>query len=317
MQTRKTIFMFPGQGSQYFQMGRALFEEDEVFRESMLELDSMAEQLTGHSVMQTLYFAGHGVMQAFDRTLLTHPAIFMVEYALAQSLISTGISPDMTCGTSVGAFAAATVSGFIRVEDALKAILGQANALEECCEPGGMVAILSNPTLFDQDFLSDRSELAGINFASHFVISAPDREISGIETDLKRRCITYQRLPVSFAYHSRWIERARQACEASLSLIEYRSATLPMMCCEQVTLLTQLPAGYLWHAARRPMRFLEAAAKLEQHGAHRYIDVGPSGTLATFLKYALPRASQSSVHSILTPFGRDLQNISALAQTCH
>jgi len=63
---------------------------------------------------------------------------------------------------------------------------------------------------------------------------------------------------------------------------------------------------------RRPIRFRESTARLEQRGACRYIDVGPAGTLATFLKYGLPATATSTVHSILTPFGFDQKNLAAL-----
>src|SRR5260370_1040196 len=117
--------MFSGQGSQYFQMGRELFEKNDTFRDWMVRLDDMARRLSGRSVIGILYSDLHGKGDPFDRTLLTHPAIFMVEYSLAQSLIHAGVCPDIVLGVSLGSFAAATVAGFIGVEDALTAVMRQ------------------------------------------------------------------------------------------------------------------------------------------------------------------------------------------------
>src|SRR5215470_15781398 len=208
MQISETVFMFSGQGSQYFQMGKELFEKNTTFRNWMLRLEDIARGGIGRSVVETLYSGELGKGDSFDQTVLTHPAIFMVEYSLAQTLIQAGLWPDMVLGVSLGSFAAAAVAGFIDVEDALTAVIRQATAFEERCEPGGMIAVLADPALFAEDFLRGHSELAAVNFSTHFVVSARRDELAEIEAALKERNIGYRRLPVSFPFHSQWIEKA-------------------------------------------------------------------------------------------------------------
>jgi len=306
------VFMFSGQGSQYYQMGRELFEKDNTFHNWMVQLDEIARRSSGTSVISALYSSVHTKGDPFDRTLLTHPAIFMVEYSLAQTLLEAGIEPDMVLGTSLGSFAAAAVAGFIEVEDALNAVMRQAIAFEECCEPGGMTAVLADPALFDRDFLSGRSELASVNFSSHFVVSAKKNELDEVETALRKHNINYQRLPVSYPFHSRWIEKARAPFESFMRSVQYKKGQLPLVCCDKAAILSGLSDQFFWNVVRHPIHFREATARLEQQGARVYIDVGPSGTLATFLKYGMPATSRSTVHAILTPFGRDQKNLSAL-----
>ncbi|HET9483946.1 MAG TPA: acyltransferase domain-containing protein, partial [Xanthomonadales bacterium] len=132
---KKTVFLFSGQGSQHFQMARALFEHEPVFRRWMLRLDGVVRDLADESVVEALYDDANDRSAAFDRLALTHPAIFMVEYALARALIDAGVEPDMTLGTSLGSFAAAAVAGFVDPEHALAAVVQQAAALETCCGP--------------------------------------------------------------------------------------------------------------------------------------------------------------------------------------
>jgi len=314
---RRTVFMFSGQGSQYFQMGRELFDKNDTFRQWMTHLDAVAGRSSGKSVVETLYGTGRK-SDVFDRTLLTHPAIFMVEYSLAQSLMHTGITPDIVLGASLGSFAAAAVAGFIGVEDALNAVIQQAAFLESCCEPGGMLAVLADPVLLTEKFLSENSELAGINFSSHFVISARQPGLAGIEAELRKRAITHQRLPVSFAFHSRWIDQAQAPFAPFMPPTRSAQGRLPLVCCEQAAVLTDLSNDYFWRVVRHPIRFRETMAQLERYGVHRYVDVGPAGTLATFLKYGLPTTSKSTVHAILTPYGQDQKNLAALvASTRH
>jgi hypothetical protein len=60
------------------------------------------------------------------------------------------------------------------------------------------------------------------------------------------------------------------------------------------------------------MRFRDTLRHLERQGPHRYIDVGPSGTLATFVKYGMGAESTSSSHALLTPYGHDRRNLEAM-----
>lgn len=307
----KTVFMFSGQGSQYFQMGKDLFEQHNVFRDWMRRLDDMAWSINGTRVNEAIY--GSPKSDVFARTRLTHPAIFMVEYALAQCLMHEGIEPDLVLGASLGSFTAAAVSGSLTVEQAMAAVLEQAAGFERECLPGGMIAVLGAPDLYEQEaFLRDRSELAGINFHSHFVVSAEFDELDIIEAELKRRDLTFQRLAVSYAFHSRWIDKAGAGFRAFMRGVSVKPAAIPMVCCQRAAVLNQLPDDYFWRVVRHPIRFNETVALLERQGSHRYIDVGPSGTLAAFIKYSLAQDSRSSMHAILTPFGREHRNFAAL-----
>ena len=314
MGAMKTVFMFSGQGSHYFQMGRPLFDADPVFRERLLQLDAVAQRVAGLRVLEAIH--GSGKAETFDRTLLTHPAIFMLEVALAQRLMHDGLQPDLVLGASLGSFAAAVIAGHLDAGDAMAAVIEQARAFEAACAPGGMVAVLGDPRLHEEDFLHRRSELAGINFDGHFVVSAAQAELEPIEAGLKLRGVTYQRLAVSFAFHSRHADAARERFTAFMRQLPRAGGTLPLVCCAQARTLDRLPDDFFWHAVREPLRFRDAVRHLEAQGAHRYVDLGPSGTLATFVKYALPPGSASRAHAILTPYGQDLKNLAALRAAC-
>lgn len=305
----KTVFMFSGQGSQYYQMGRQLFDDNAVFRQSMLRLDDLAYAHAGERIVDAIY--AHGKADVFDRTRLTHPAIFMVEYSLAQALIDAGVQPDLVLGASMGSFAAAAVAGHIAVDDALVAVLEQAMAFEATCARGGMLAVLGAPALFDEPFMQ-RSTLAGINFDGHFALAAADAELDLICHELTRRDVNHQRLAVAYAYHSPAIDPAEPRFGAFMDRVARRKGQVPLVCCERAATLTDLPPDFYWRAVRHRLRFQQAIGHLERQGRHRYIDLGPAGTLATFVKYGLDPASASSAHALLTPYGRDSKNLAAL-----
>lgn len=312
MSTNGTVFMFSGQGSQYFQMGRELFEKNEVFRAWMRRLDEAARPQVGASVVDALYDGARGKGDAFDRTLFTHPAVYMVEIALARTLIEAGLKPDLVLGASLGSFAAAAIAGCVGIEEGLSAVIRQAQAFERHCPPGGMIAVMAEPTLYDTLQLRGRCTLAAVNFSSHFTLSGASADLDAIERELKQRNTTYMRLPVSFAFHSSGIDAAREPYLASIAAIPVRPASLPIACCERAQVVSAIPAGFFWSVAREPIRFREMIETLEREGPRRYIDVGPAGTLATFLKYILPSTSASTMRAVLTPYGQDQRNLDAI-----
>lgn len=310
MPPANTVFMFSGQGSQYFQMGRRLYQDDDVFRRWMIHLDDFAREWCGESVIDVIH--SRGKAEAFDRTAHSHPAIFMVEYALARCLIERGVRPDLCLGASLGSFAAAAVAGHVSVEDAMQAVLAQAEAFEGHCERGAMIAILADPALYAQPFLSERSELAAVNFSGHFAVAAPQAALAPIEEELRARAISFQRLAVSYAFHSRWIEPAQAPFAAATAALPLGRGALPVVCCEQAAVLDELPQDFFWRVVRQPIRFGDAIAQLERSGPHRYLDLGPSGTLATFAKYLLPQGTRSTTQALMTPYGQDEKLMAAV-----
>ncbi len=308
----KTVFLFSGQGSQHFQMARALFDHDTHFRAEMIRLDAIVRALSGMSVIAALYNDANPKSAAFDALELTHPAIFMVEYALAQTLIARGIRPDLCLGASLGSFAAAAIAGFIDAEQALAAVVQQAAALEACCEPGTMIAVLADTAVFEREGLHELAELAAVNFAAHFVVSVPLDRVAALESRLKARQIAFQRLPVAVAFHSRGIDAAQAPFDLFLQSLRIQTGTLPLVCCDRVAVLHELPADFFWQVVRRPIRFGAAVELLEREHACEYIDIGPSGTLATFLRYLLPAQRKPAIHAVLSPFGNDEARLVAL-----
>lgn len=314
MAKRSVVFMFSGQGSQYYQMGRELFEQHASFRAHLRELDVAARDLLGLSIIERLYDEQRKKTDVFDQTTLSHPAIFMVEVALAKALADEGILPDYVLGASMGTFAAAVVAGCLDMDQALRAVIAQARVIDARCQPGIMIAILANPEMHaTQPWLRENSEVASFNFSSHFVVAAPQDRLALLESSLRKENANFQKLPVSRAFHSRWIDEAQAHYRDFLQTLPLKSAAQPMVCCIQAGLRSTIGQDYFWTAAREPIRFEQTITALEQGQSWRYVDVGPSGTLATFVKYNLSsRASSSDVYSILTPFGQGMKNLQLL-----
>lgn len=306
---RRTVFIFSGQGSQYFQMGRGLYEQNRTFKSWMDRMDMQVRDTLGASIVQALY-GERGKGYPFDDIRLTHPAIFMVEYALAQTVIENGVEPNYTLGASLGTLAALTVSGCISVEDSLSFVARQALVIHECCPRGGMFVVFAAPEIFENSqFLQARSVIAGQNFASHFVLSAPEANLSSIEAYLTRKGITYQRLPVLYPFHAPWIDPVREKMIEVMKGFCVRNCSVPAVCCALGKTVQEVSAAYFWKVMRKEVAFMRTVAWMEEQGPFDYVDLGPSGTLATFLKYLLGEKSGARIHSMMTPYTRDPEQL--------
>lgn len=313
MKTHKIVFMFSGQGSQYFQMAKALYRRDPVFTEWLDRLDQMVIGLLGKSVIDTVFSPDKKIGDPFDCLELSHPAIVMWEYALAQMLIEDGIEPDFVFGTSLGEYVAAAVAGILPVEDVLRLIVEQAEIVLSHCPEGRMLTILDSPRLFHRHaYLRQHSELASVNYHSHFVVSGAPADISAICAHLKTADITHQVLPVPFAFHSSLVDEAEiPFLNAVGQARHFNSPEFPYISGVKGTEAEEFDAAYFWDVVRQPIRLPEAVEFLEAGGPCAYVDLGPSGTNANFVKHNLPEDAVSKCFPIITPFGGELKRLEA------
>ncbi|AOY76252.1 acyltransferase domain-containing protein [Clostridium formicaceticum] len=312
------VFMFSGQGSQYYQMGKALFVQHPVFQKWMLKLDKTMQEISGNSIIDQLYNEKNSVAEEFNDILYTYPATFMVEYALAQVMLESGIEPDYVLGTSMGEFASAAVAGVIEVEEIMELVIKQAQSIEYHCSQGGMLAIIHDYSLFQENSLIyNNSELASVNFDTHFVVSGRMDKLKMIEGFLKNSGIIYQMLSVSYGFHSSLIDPAASSYLSYLKNKFYQKPQIPLVSCANGTILTQLPNEYFWEIVRKPIKFPEAIRELEKEKGEKliYLDLGPGGTLANFAKRNIDINSQSKPYTIMTPFGKDIKNFEVILKT--
>jgi hypothetical protein len=100
----------------------------------------------------------------------------------------------------------------------------------------------------------------------------------------------------------------RDAALEVLGTLQYRQPSIPIVCCARTAALDAVTPESIWNTVRKPIEFERTIVELERHGSHDYVDVGPAGTLVTFLKYTLPPTSASRRYPLLSPFGRELEN---------
>ncbi|MWV45359.1 acyltransferase domain-containing protein [Paenibacillus sp. HJL G12] len=309
---KPVVFMFSGQGSQYYQMGRDLFLDDPTFRHWMLTLNDVYKELSGASILHQLYGSERRKSGTFDRLTLTHPAIFMVEFALAMTLMERGIIPDYVLGASLGEFVSCAVAGIFDYHDALACVVKQAEIVEATCREGGMLAVLQSKDLYEQEpDLYRKSELAAINYSSHFVVSGLADALAEIEGYLKVHESLYQRLSVRYAFHSSFIDPAKKAFTAFSKSQTFRRPEMNLISCLTGGPIHEVNNDFFWNIAREKIDFPHALEYLScTCDGFVLLDLGPSGTLANFAKHHPNAALKADIIPIMSPYqhaGKQLQ----------
>lgn len=279
----------------------------------MDKLDQIYCKMTGTSLIKSLYDSNRNRSEVFDYILQTHPAIFMVEYSLAQTLIEMGIYPDYVLGASLGEYTACSVSGVMSCEDIMDCLVTQAKMLEEHAHKGSMLVVLGNPYMYQQiPVLYQNSELAAINYHSHFVLSGRTEGIEEIQKYLNNKDVVFYKLPVLFGFHSSSIDNIASSYLDYLRPKSYKHPKINLISCMSGGRVASFQKEFLWDFVRKPIDFPSAIKYIGREKECVYIDVGPSGTMANFVKYNLESANEESVFSIITPFGDDAQNVKKL-----
>jgi len=300
------IFCFAGQGAQYYGMAAQLFAEEPVFRQWMQAGDAVVAQRHGFSLLDEIYGGGRGLATPFDRLEASHPALFLVQYALAKTVQHYGLRPDALLGVSLGEIVAQSVGGMISFETGLTTVADQPAQFRATCRPGGMVAVLASPALHAEiPLLAERSEVAGITSHTHFVLSAPAEDLDAITTELRRRDVLFQALPVPYPFHSRFIDPAEATCRAATATLHRESAFWPVWSCCTGTTTGPASPDLVWRIIRQPMNIRTTLVELEARGGAVYVDLSPSGTLAALFRQTLAKDSPSRLLNVLSPFGGD------------
>lgn len=307
------VFMFAGQGSHYYHMGYDLYNESPVYRRHVNNGDIILKDELGISLSDILFDKQRKISDLFDNTIYTHPSLFVIQYALARTLIEVGIIPDIILGMSLGEIVAAAVSGLISWESGLHLTIKQGKSLQELCPKGGMVTILDSTNIyFNHIEINSNTSIACENFQGNFVISGSLPHIHTANNWLKHRGIGTYLLAISRGFHSYAIDPAYEEILNYQSKIKIYPSKLSYISCREKNKIKSFESDELWKAIREPNSFMETIKNLEFMGTYNYIDLSPSGTLGTFVKYNLPKPSLSKIFTILSPQTKKINIIGSI-----
>ncbi|MGI2902872.1 aminotransferase class III-fold pyridoxal phosphate-dependent enzyme [Tolypothrix sp. VBCCA 56010] len=317
---REVVFMFPGQGAQYADMGRELYQTETIFHKQIDDCCELLKSYLGLDLRTLLYpheEQTKAAAQQLQQTHITQPALFVVEYALAQLWIAWGIRPSAMIGHSIGEYVAACIAGVFSLEEALVLVATRGRLMQQLSS-GTMLAIpLSEKEI--QPLLCEKLSLAAINGPNLCVVSGVEEAVDDLQNRLTEQGVDCRRLHTSHAFHSQMMDSILEPFQEQVSKISLNAPKIPFVSNVTGTWITAAQATdpkYWARHLRQTVRFSEGVAELLQQPEQILLEVGPGRTLSTLVNKQScseqivlsslrhPQNQQSDVAFLLNTLGR-------------
>jgi acyl transferase domain-containing protein len=308
-----TIFMFPGIGDHYGNMARGLYTTLPVFQEIFDQCDAGLRPYLVESLLDLLYPAAsepaqpNGISAGFDlaamlgrktavpanpsearlqETIIAHPLVFSVEYALAHQLLAWGLQPQGLLGYSLGEYVAATLAGVLHLDDALMLVARRAQLIQALPQ-GKMLAVpLSREAV--APYLSEQVSLSAHNGEALTVLAGETEAIIAVQQQLLAQQIACRLLDTTHAFHSHMMATAVTELNQLAHSITYNAPQIPYLSNVTGTWITPQQATDPTYWARhmcQPVQFFTMLQNLFRQGPLLHlVEVGPGQSLGAFAK---------------------------------
>lgn len=274
-------FMFPGQGSQYPNMGRELYESEPVFRQEVDRCSQLLQRHLGLDLRSLLYSDTED--ERLKETAIAQLALFAVEYALAHLWISWKIQPTAAIGHSIGEYVAACISGVMSLEDAL-ALVAVRGRLMQQMPVGAMLSVALDAKEVVSLLESQDLSIAAINAPNSSVVSGSEDAIALFQQQLAEKGIKCRRLQVSHAFHSPMVEGILEEFRQQVRRVKLNPPTIPFISNVTGTWITEDLAtdpNYWVRHLRETVQFSAGVAELLTNKNLILLEVGAGNTLST------------------------------------
>jgi len=313
----EVAFLFPGQGAQHPDMAHTLYQDEPVVRGA---IDTCAEILATHLQrdLRALLFPQPAdraqTALLLQRTEYAQPALFTVEYALAELWRSWGVRPAAMLGHSVGEFVAACQASVLALPDALALVAARGRLMQ--AQPAGSMLSVRAAASAIEPRLPDGIGLAGSNGPQLCVVSGPVDAVAEFQKVLESEGIPCRLLQTSHAFHSAMMDPVVEPFAALVAKVRLSPPRLRFISSVTGTWITTAEAcdpRYWARHLRAPVRFAEGVTTLWSDPSRVLLEVGPRATATTMARQAMKDpARQCAVATLADEPGRDADWTSVL-----
>ena len=283
------VFLFTGQGSQWWGMARELLVSESVFRSVIESCDKTLQKLAGWSLLKELVKDEEN--SKMPETAYAQPALLAIQAGLIALWRSWGVIPDAVVGHSVGEIAAAYAAGIINLEAAVGIAFHRGRLMDRASVRGKMLAVAASIETM-MPYLSQykgRIALAAINSPLSLTLSGDSLALEEMVDSLRQDKIGNKYLNVNYAFHSELMEPLQDDLLIALRDFLPRKATVKIISTVtgQASLGSEWDATYWWKNLRQTVQFGPAVDELIQQGYRIFLEVGPHPVLAGSIKDCL------------------------------
>lgn len=280
----KIVFMFTGQGSQYVNMARGLYESSDVFRSNMNRCADLVKNRLEHSILDVIYdLENESTSALLHRTDYTQCALFAIEYSLAQVWLSLGIEPAAVVGHSVGEYVAACIAGVFSLEDALAVVAERGKLMAQKCDPGAMASIMGNTEQLESVLRAHPNinvEISAINSSNNFVIAGAPDHVAEATYHLQRAGVHSVPLEVFYGFHSHLVEPMLQDYYDLIKQLNFNPPQIPLVSNVTGEFIGSITAEYWIRHTREAVRFKDALYTLVNDGCNIFLEIGAHAVLS-------------------------------------
>lgn len=313
----KIAFVFTGQGSQYADMGRELYENEPRFAETINRIASIVDPELGVPLLEVLF--GEKSAACLENTRYVQPALFAIEYALADLICHCGVEPSFVIGHSIGEIVAACIAGMLDLEDAAHFVVTRGRLMGSLPEGGTMLAIAAAPEQV-QRWIQDKDAdvaIATVNGPHAVVISGRADIVAEVGFMAQTAGRQIKELEVSHAFHSPLMDPILDELARAASSMRISPPRIPILSNASGDFFGDEVKPEYWSAqVRNAVLFYQGMEKIIDAGCSLIVEIGPHPALTPVIVTAFDSPSLKTMPT-LRKDRKDVGNLLVALATLH